>query len=178
MAVPIGPPRDPVPYQDWARTQAQTYLDRRSIDDPATFCRPQSGPRMTPTGLFPIQFVQSPKQIAILYEYFWLFRPIPIDGRTQFSRDADPEPSDLGPGPSREDRHQTSHALGPAFVDSFEIGPSANVLVRPKRPCHRSSETVRRFRPLARRRFSTWRPSLVAMRTRNPWVFLRRRLFG
>ena len=88
-AVPIGPPRDPVPYQDWARQQAQTYLDRRSIDDPATFCRPQSGPRMTPTGLFPIQFVQSPKQIAILYEYFWLFRAIPIDGR--------PHPDDVEP---------------------------------------------------------------------------------
>jgi hypothetical protein len=39
-------------------------------------------------------------------------------------------------------------------------------------------ETVRRFRPFARRRFRTWRPFLVAMRTRKPCVRLRRRRFG
>ena len=39
-------------------------------------------------------------------------------------------------------------------------------------------ETVRRLRPLARRRFRTCRPFLVAMRTRNPCVRLRRRRFG
>jgi hypothetical protein len=39
-------------------------------------------------------------------------------------------------------------------------------------------ETVRRLRPLARRRFKTCRPFLVAMRTRNPCVLLRRRRFG
>jgi len=33
--------------------------------------------------------------------------------------------------------------------------------------------TVRRFRPLARRRFSTRRPFFVLMRTRNPCVFAR-----
>ena len=37
---------------------------------------------------------------------------------------------------------------------------------------------MRRLRPLARRRFNTWRPFLVAMRTRNPCVRLRRRRFG
>ncbi len=39
-------------------------------------------------------------------------------------------------------------------------------------------ETVRRLRPFARRRFSTCRPFLVAIRTRNPCVRLRRRRFG
>jgi hypothetical protein len=39
-------------------------------------------------------------------------------------------------------------------------------------------ETVSRLRPLARRRFSTIRPFLVRMRTRNPWVRRRRRLLG
>jgi hypothetical protein len=33
-------------------------------------------------------------------------------------------------------------------------------------------------RPLARRRASTLRPFLVAMRARNPWVRLRRTLLG
>ena len=41
-----------------------------------------------------------------------------------------------------------------------------------------TSQTVRRLRPLARRRLSTARPALVAMRTRNPCVFFRLRLFG
>ena len=35
-------------------------------------------------------------------------------------------------------------------------------------------ETVRRFRPLARRRFKTRRPFLVLIRTRKPWVRARR----
>src|SRR6185437_7659711 len=37
---------------------------------------------------------------------------------------------------------------------------------------------VRRLRPLARRAFTTWRPRLVAMRARKPWVFLRRPFLG
>lgn len=39
-------------------------------------------------------------------------------------------------------------------------------------------ETVRRLRPLARRRLRTSRPFFVLMRTRNPCVRLRRRRFG
>jgi hypothetical protein len=38
--------------------------------------------------------------------------------------------------------------------------------------------TLRRFRPLARRRFSTWRPWCVFMRLRNPWVRFRRMFEG
>jgi hypothetical protein len=34
------------------------------------------------------------------------------------------------------------------------------------------------FRPLTRRRFRTFWPSVVRMRMRNPWVLLRLRLFG
>lgn len=40
------------------------------------------------------------------------------------------------------------------------------------------TETVNLFRPLARRRDKTARPSFVAMRARNPWVVLRRLLLG
>jgi hypothetical protein len=83
------PPRDPIPYQDWARAKAQEYLNRRSIDDPAASCLPVASPRTTPTGLFPVQFVQTPNQVVILYEYFWLFRVIPTDGR--------PHPEDASP---------------------------------------------------------------------------------
>ena len=38
--------------------------------------------------------------------------------------------------------------------------------------------TVRRFRPFARRRFSTRRPFFVAIRTKNPCVRLRWRVLG
>ena len=38
--------------------------------------------------------------------------------------------------------------------------------------------TVSRFRPFARRRFNTNRPFFVLIRTRNPCVRLRRRVFG
>ena len=42
----------------------------------------------------------------------------------------------------------------------------------------RSSETVNFLRPLARRLASTRRPFLVAMRSRKPCLFTRRRLWG
>jgi len=80
--------RDAIPYQDWARDKAQEYLNRRSVDDPTTFCIPQPTPRITPVGLFPIQFVQTKDTIVILYEYFNVFRSIPI-GR--------PLPDDIEP---------------------------------------------------------------------------------
>ena len=80
--------RDPIPFQDWARERAQEYLNRRSIDDPTTACLPQPSPRMTPVGLFPIEFVQTRDKLVILYEYFGLYRSIPI-GR--------PLPDDVDP---------------------------------------------------------------------------------
>lgn len=80
--------RDAIPYQDWAREKAQEYLNRRSVDDPTTFCIPQPSPRITPVGLFPIEFVQTKDKIVILYEYFNLFRSLPI-GR--------PLPDDIEP---------------------------------------------------------------------------------
>ena len=44
--------------------------------------------------------------------------------------------------------------------------------------CFGGIDAVRRFRPFARRRFSTFRPPGVAMRARNPCVLFRRRLLG
>jgi len=69
----------------------------------------------------------------------------------------------------------------------FEIGPLADALVRLESLGHAESlrsrrlarraayDTVRRLRPLARRRFRTRRPFFVLMRSRKPCV-LRRRL--
>lgn len=70
--------RDAIPFQDWARDKAQEYLNRRSVDDPTTFCIPQPSPRITPVGLFPIEFVQTRDKLVIMYEYFNVFRSIPI----------------------------------------------------------------------------------------------------
>jgi len=82
-AQPGGARPEPVPFQPEARARAQDILNRRSFDDPATLCLTQPSPRMTTVGLFPIQFVQTPQQLVVMYEYFWEFRVIPLDRRTQ-----------------------------------------------------------------------------------------------
>jgi hypothetical protein len=45
-------------------------------------------------------------------------------------------------------------------------------------PCRAAHQTLRRARPFLRRRDKTARPWRVRIRTRKPWVRLRRRLFG
>ena len=85
--------RDPVPFQPWAREKAQEFLNMRSINDPTSRCLPGPSPRSNSVSLFPIQFIQTPQQIVILYEYFNVFRLIPLD---QKSHPDDLEPSFLG----------------------------------------------------------------------------------
>ena len=87
IAVTTGPP-EPVPFRPEARARAQEILNRRSIDDPTGHCIFAASPRTTGVGLFPIQFVQTPTQMVILYEYMWQFRAIPIGGK---------HPDDLSP---------------------------------------------------------------------------------
>ena len=69
-------------------------------------------------------------------------------------------------------------------IDAIEFGFLPETLCRIERPCLNLQTrlqtstsdatmrvyTVRRLRPFARRRAITWRPALVAMRARNPWV--------
>jgi hypothetical protein len=69
---------DPIPFTSEARALAQDILNRRSIDDPTTRCIFAASPRITGVGLFPVQFVQTPTQVIILYEYMWTHRVIPI----------------------------------------------------------------------------------------------------
>ena len=84
---------EPIPFQPEARQRAQEILNRRSVDDPASLCLPQPSPRMTTVALFPIQFVQTPQQMVIMYEYFYEFRVIPIGVR---ALPDDIEPAYLG----------------------------------------------------------------------------------
>jgi hypothetical protein len=76
-----GPPNEPPSLTPAARQQAQELLNRRSIDDPTAFCLPSAGPRMSGVVLFPIQLVQTPGQVVIIYEYMNAVRIIPTDGR-------------------------------------------------------------------------------------------------
>ena len=98
------------------------------------------------------------------------------DGAADFPRRRNPEPGHRFAGRPGEDRHKPPVDASAGLVSLLKVSPPANVLGRPEG--HRSSETVRRLRPLARRRFNTCCPSLVAIRTKNPCVFLRRRVFG
>src|SRR4030095_4490712 len=72
---------DPLPFTPEARARAQEILHQRSIDDPTSRCIFAASPRITGVGLFPVQFVQTPTQMIILYEYMWAHRVIPIGGK-------------------------------------------------------------------------------------------------
>jgi hypothetical protein len=83
---------------------------------------------------------------------------------------------------SDEEGHEPPGDPNTGCVRALKIDASPNALARrqPERPDHDycSSDTVRRLRPLVRRRLRTIRPFFVAMRTLNPCVFLRRLVFG
>ena len=66
------------PYQDWAAEKVLEAFNRRGIDDPTGRCLPAGIPRSVMLGLFPQQFVQTPTQLVILYEYMSTFRVIPF----------------------------------------------------------------------------------------------------
>ena len=70
---------DPAPYKPEAAARVLALFNRRGIDDPAALCLPLGVPRVTLVGLFPIQIVQTPQQIVILYEYMNIFRVIPLN---------------------------------------------------------------------------------------------------
>ena len=71
--------REGAPYQEWAAKKVLESFNKRGIDDPTARCLPGGVPRSVTIGLFPQQFVQTPKQIVILYEYMNVFRIIPLN---------------------------------------------------------------------------------------------------
>jgi hypothetical protein len=80
------------PYQDWAAKKVLESFNNRDIDDPAARCLPPGIPRLVSFGLFPVQIVQTPQQIIILYEYGNVFRVIPLNAK----HPDDAEPTYLG----------------------------------------------------------------------------------
>jgi hypothetical protein len=89
---PVEPARGLAPYQDWAAAKVLDSFNRRGVDDPMARCLLPGIPRTTTMGLFPMQIVQTPQQIVMLFEVFHAFRVIPIAAK----HPDDLEPSYMG----------------------------------------------------------------------------------
>lgn len=90
---------EPAPYQPWAAQKVLELFNRRGIDDPVALCLPPGLPRVSLVGLFPIQIVETPRQITMLYEYMNVFRVIPLAA----AHPADPVPTYMGDSIGRWD---------------------------------------------------------------------------
>ena len=73
--------REAAPYQDWAAKKVLESFNRRGIDDPTAQCLPPGVPRSVTTQLFPQQFIQTPTQIVMIYEYMHVTRVIRINSK-------------------------------------------------------------------------------------------------
>ncbi len=73
--------RPPAPYQPWAAKKVLESFNNRAIDDPAAQCLPIGIPRVNSVQLFPLQIIQTPTQIVMLYEYMNSFRVIPLNAK-------------------------------------------------------------------------------------------------
>ncbi len=92
----VRPSREPAPYQPWAAAKVLESYNRRGIDDPMARCLPAGVPRTTTMGLFPMQIVETPKQVVMLFEVFRVFRVIPIFPKGEAKHPDDAEPSYMG----------------------------------------------------------------------------------
>lgn len=136
------------------------------------------------------------------------FGAISLNGSPQLPGRRNTEPRNLQTVREGEERHEATVDLRSTVVDKLELSARPEPVTGWERLPHRISllayqpsvtaihlggqiarkrlellilpyySTVSRLRPLARRRFSTKRPFLVDMRTKNPCVRRRRRRFG
>ena len=72
---------DPAPYQRWAAARVVESFNKRAIDDPTALCLPPGLPRTAIVSLFPLEIVQTPQRIVIMYEYMNVFRVIPMNAK-------------------------------------------------------------------------------------------------
>ena len=77
---------EPIPYQPWAAAKVLGAYNRRYIDNPVARCIPQLD--LGAGGLYPNQFIQTPKAVVILIESRHVYRLIPLDEK---------HPDDLDP---------------------------------------------------------------------------------
>ena len=99
--------------------------------------------------------------------------PIALDGVAQLSAHREPDARRLVGVAPQHDERRTVDAFAP-LEERLKIRSSG----QPLSSRESAGQTVSRFRPFARRRFNTFRPPFVFMRSRNPWVFARRRRLG
>ena len=78
------------PYQPWAAKLVLDDYNNRNVDSSTAKCLPN--PMLLNVGLFPVEFVETPKKLVILMEYMGLNRNIPIGQPLP----DDTEPSFLG----------------------------------------------------------------------------------
>ena len=100
------------------------------------------------------------------------FSSVPLNRSADLFGRRDSESSHTPLIGEQKDRAVAAMDSNAPLVDLLELRPLADVLGWTELQDY-SLLTVRRFRPLARRRFSTRRPFFVLMRTRNPCVFAR-----
>lgn len=114
------------------------------------------------------------------------FGTVTFDCRSEFPGRRDAQPGRDAAIQRHEQHHVSAVDARAGGVGALEIRSAPDAFGASQRggrhgadPArYRSSDTVRRFRPLVRRRFNTMRPFFVDIRTRNPCVFLRRRVLG
>jgi hypothetical protein len=95
----VRTPQEKAPYQPWAAEKVLESFNRRGIDDPMARCLAPGVPRTTTMGLFPMQIVQTPSTVVMLFEVFHVFRVIPIGVK----HPDDLEPSFMGDSIGRWD---------------------------------------------------------------------------
>jgi hypothetical protein len=87
----------PPPYQPWARAEVerrlQSFKDRRPVAKLSASCIPGGTPQMMqPAPQLPIEIVETPGQVTVLFESMTTFRII----RMNESHPADPDPTFFG----------------------------------------------------------------------------------
>ncbi len=105
--------------------------------------------------------------------------PVSLHRRAEATRNHDPEPEPpRGVGTAIDQGEVVCLPASARAEQGSNLGRSVNAGLPPPRSGGGQAYTVRRFRPLALRRFKTRRPSWVAIRFKNPWVRLRFSLLG
>jgi hypothetical protein len=83
----VAPPkREPLSYQPWAVEKGKEFTAK---DDPVAACLLPGVPRITSMPM-PLEIVQTPEKVVILYEAFRAFRIIPINDTLEHPNDLVP----------------------------------------------------------------------------------------
>ena len=80
------PRREPIPYQEWAAAKQKTFT---VLDDPTSRCLLPGVPRIVSMPM-PLEIVQTPREVVILYESFRAYRRIPINEKLEHPDDVTP----------------------------------------------------------------------------------------